>query len=422
MNRISVMNLVSVGVFGLILSARFCDICWTRRKKLFMAVSMFIIMLIQGFITFSANVYIVKYFYPLITHVPLVLTLWFLNGEFLWPLISVLTAYLCCQLRRWIALLIVAVFAGGALMQDVVELSVTLPLLLFLLRFVAPSIRFISHHTMMEKYRFGLVPLLYYGYDYLTGFYTNLLSDGNLAVMEFMPFVCSLAYLIFVLRVSEDERIRIRLELIQGILNRQVVQAVREIEILRESQQKSSSYRHDLRHHMQYLLSCIKNDRLEQAQAYIQEICSEIEAAKINAFCENEATNLIFSAFTERAQNCGVAISIQAAVPQDIPLSENDWCVLLSNALENALHACQKLEKQGLDILIDVSVYERNGRMFLQIANSCDKNISFSNGVPVTTRPGHGIGVRSICAIVEHYGGMYSFSVENDLFILRVSL
>ena len=47
---------------------------------------------------------------------------------------------------------------------------------------------------------------------------------------------------------------------------------------------------------------------------------------------------------------------------------------------------------------------------------------AFENGVPVTDRPGHGIGVRSICAIVDRYGGMYSFLVEDNKFILRVSL
>ena len=39
-----------------------------------------------------------------------------------------------------------------------------------------------------------------------------------------------------------------------------------------------------------------------------------------------------------------------------------------------------------------------------------------------TDPPGHGIGVSSICAIVERYGGLYSFSVREGKFVLRVSL
>ena len=44
-----------------------------------------------------------RYLYPLHTHLPLVLALCSLSHERLWPVISVLTAYLCCQLRRWLA-------------------------------------------------------------------------------------------------------------------------------------------------------------------------------------------------------------------------------------------------------------------------------------------------------------------------------
>lgn len=367
MNVISVINLASVGIFGLVLSARFCDILWTRKNKLYMAGCISLIMIIQGIVCLFTSVYIVKYFYPLITHLPLAITLCLLSREFLWPAISVLTAYLCCQLRRWLALLIVSTFSGGELLQHIVETVVTLPLLLLLLRFIAPSVRSISHYTAAKKCQFGLIPLLFYGYDYLTAFYTDLLSAKTSTVMEFMPFMCSLAYLIFVLNISETERIRNRLEQTQDILNLQLAQAIREIGLLRESQQKTRTYRHDLRHHMQYLFSCLENGRTGQAQNYIQEICAEIEASNVIVFCENEATNLILSAFYERAQKNGIAISTNTVIPQDIPIAENDWCVLLSNALENALHACQKLKEKGLFGTIDISAYEKKISYFCRL-------------------------------------------------------
>ena len=136
-------------------------------------------------------------------------------------------------------------------------------------------------------------------------------------------------------------------------------------------------------------------------------------------YCENETINLIFSSFAGRAESAGVAMNIKAVVPHILPVSETDLCVLLSNALENALHACTAQEQKGT---IAILAYERNERFFFQVTNPCKKEVVFENGVPVTDRPGHGIGVRSICAIVERYGGMYSFLVKENEFILRVSL
>ncbi len=422
MINIQLINLTSVGVFGMVLSAAFCDILWTRKKVLVMSGGIAVILLFQGIVYFGINADIIEELYPLITHIPLTVLLCILYRKFLWPAISVLTAYLCCQVRRWLALLITAVFAGNSIMQNMAELIMTLPILLLLIWLVAPAVRSVSQYPVSLQCQFGLVPALYYGFDYLTRIYTDLLLEGVLVAVEFMPFVCSLSYLFFVVHISKERWTRSQLEQTQAILNLQIGQAVREIAALRESQEKTSAYRHDMRHHMQYLFSCIENGQLGQAKGYIREIYSETEANKVTAFCENEAVNLIFSTFAKRAEDSGILMQVRVRIPQFIPVSETDLCVLLSNALENALYACREQTKKGRAGAIGVSVYEKKGKLFLQIINSCGEDIVFDRGIPVTNRPGHGIGVRSICAIVEQYSGIYTFSVKDGQFILRISI
>lgn len=422
MNSLHLVNLLSVGIFGMVLSARFCDIRWTGKKKLLMAVSMACMLLFQGILYFRISADAVENVYPLITHLPLVVVLCILNKKILWPTISVLTAYLCCQLRRWLALLCVTICGGGQMMQDIMELVLTTPIIILLMRFAARPMRSLACYPSTLQLRFGLVPALYYGFDYITRIYTNLILEGGLVVAEFMPFVCSGAYLTFVYFTSEDGRVREQLEETRNSLNLQVTQAVREIDALREAQRKTSVYRHDMRHHMQYILSCIENGQGEHAKDYIRGICSEIDAGAVVPFCENESANLIFSSFSERMRKYGIAFEIHAQIPQVIVVSENDLCVLLCNALENAIHACRKVQKDGLPAKIEVSAYEENGTIFLQMVNTCGDDILFHHGVPATDVPGHGIGVHSICAIVEQYGGMYSFEAKNRKFIFRMSL
>ena len=335
---------------------------------------------------------------------------------------DVLAAYLCCQLRRWVALLVIAMVPGIDWLQPAVEMVVTLPLLAVLLRYVAPAARSFARYPRSMQLLFGVVPLAGYLFDYVTRIYTDLLAQGNQAAVEFMPFVCSVAYIVFVLRVSAEERTRGQLEQTRNNLKLQVGQAVREIEALRTSQQQTRAYRHDLRHHLQYISACIENGRGEQAQEYIQSICSEIEASKVTTYCENEAANLIFSSFAGRAENCGVPLNIQAHIPQLISVVETDLCVLLSNALENALRACRRMKAENGPAYIEVTAREKNGHLFLQFVNPCPEGIQFENGLPVTHAEGHGIGVRSICAIVEKYKGLSDFSVQDGRFILRVSL
>ena len=422
-NGVTLLNDAAVGVYGMILSAAFCGITWTRGKKWAYGLSMAAILLAQAAVYgMTTDLQLLKLLYPLVTHMPLVLVLAILERKLLWPTISVLTAYLCCQLRRWLALLLTALLSGGAEGQTAAELALTLPLLLGLLYFVAPAVRTIAGYKPAMQVRFGLIPAVGYLFDYLTRIYTDLLAQGTPAAVEFMPFVCCVAYLAFVLRSSAENETRLRLEQTQENLHLQVTQATREIASLRESARRASTYRHDLRHHMQYLAGCIENGRTEQAQAYIREVCAEIESQKVRVFCENETVNLILSAFAGRAEESGVPLRVRAEVPHFIPVAETDLCVLLSNALENALPACQRRRQAGEPCDIELVVYEKSGKFFLQVTNTCPPGVTFEKGLPVTREPGHGIGVRSICSIAERYNGMYSFSEKDGRFVLRVSL
>ena len=101
-------------------------------------------------------------------------------------------------------------------------------------------------------------------------------------------------------------------------------------------------------------------------------------------------------------------------------VSDSDLCIILSNALENALHACRPFIADGIACTIDVQFYEQNGKMFLQITNPCKEGIRFEKDIPVSDRPGHGIGVQSICAIVDKYKGVYTFAEKDGRFILRL--
>lgn len=307
---LEVLDGAAVGIFGILLSAAFCPIRWTGKKRWALAGCTAGLLALQGMFYFGASPTAAKYLYPLITHLPLYVVLVLLSGQKVWPLVAVLTAYLCCQVRRWAALAVALFFPQHPLVQPVAELLFTLPLLLLFIRFLAPSMRQLSRYPASVQCQFGIVPLVSYLFDYITHVYTSLLSEANPAAVEFMFFVCCAAFLCSILRASRVERQRIQMEQLQTSLNLQVTQAMREIEALRLSQQRASTYRHDLRHHMQFLAGCIENGRTEQALGYIRSVCSEIEAGKVTVYCENEAANLIFSAFARpRRQGRGTVHS-----------------------------------------------------------------------------------------------------------------
>ena len=422
MSWISLLNGAVVSIFGCLLSAYFCGVMKSNKQRRAFFIGMGGLLLLQA-VTYSAwDAEIVRYIYPLVIHLPLTILLGMLTKKPLWSLIAVLSSYLCCQLRRWLALFAVAVFKGGPLMQDIAELVLTLPLLFVLVRFVAPAVRPLSEHEPGMQIRFGILPALYYVFDYATVVYTDLLISNTPVVVEFMPFVCCGAYLIFLLHHFYEEQKRVQLRQAQENLDLQLKQSVREIEALRESQALARRYRHDLRHHLQYVSACIQNGQSRQAQDYIAEIFREVEAQKVRRYCENETVNLILSAFDARAKKEGVTLKVSGSLPAFLSVTVSDLCVLISNALENALNACMDPNVPRDARIIDMQFYLREEKFFLQITNPCPSDVHFEQGIPVSRRPGHGIGVQSICAIVQKYGGVYSFLQRDKKFILRMSI
>ena len=193
MNALTVPNGVAVALFGIALSAAFCDIHWTKKNCIILAVGSAAMLLMQALITYKGSWMAMQEAYPLTTHLPLAIILSVLSGKWLWPTISVLAAYLCCQLRRWVALLVIAMVPGIDWLQPAVEMVVTLPLLAVLLHYVAPAARSFARYPRSMQLLFGVVPLAGYLFDYVTRIYTDLLAQGNQAAVEFMPFVCSVA-------------------------------------------------------------------------------------------------------------------------------------------------------------------------------------------------------------------------------------
>lgn len=420
----ALLNDAAVSVFGGVLSASFCDALRTRRDRWVFWGGMAAMLVPQGLVYLIWNADFRLRLYPFIVHLPLLLLLYALTGKLLRPAVSILTAYLFCQLRRWIALLITALLSGGQMTQNLAEIAVTIPLLLFLLRAAVPAICQLFHYPVSIQCCFGAIPALYYAFDYLTRIYTDLLSSGEPVVVEFMPFVCCVSYLTFLLFNFAEEEKRARLRQVQQNLEIQLAQSLQEIRALRESQDMAARHRHDLRHHLQYLFNCIQNGKEERALSYISKICEESEAQKVQRYCENEAVNLILSAFAARAEKEGAELEVEGSLPAVLTVADNDLCVLLSNSLENALHACRPFAAAGKACTVSVRLqyHERPGKVTMQVANPCGEEVRFEEGIPVSSEPGHGIGVQSICAIVERYGGACRFQVQNGQFLLRLFL
>jgi len=192
-------------------------------------------------------------------------------------------------------------------------------------------------------------------------------------------------------------------------------------EALEESQEKTMIYRHDMRHHLNLINYYLMDNNKVAAQKYITEVEKAIEGAAVEKYCSNYTVNLILSSYITKARNEQITVETRIDLPENNVVSDMDLCVIFSNAIENAINACKGIHDANERTLKIVSRINNN-KLCIQITNSYDSTVLFVDDMPVSSEENHGLGTKSIAAVVQKYGGVYSFSAVDRIFKANIIL
>ena len=120
-------------------------------------------------------------------------------------------------------------------------------------------------------------------------------------------------------------------------------QSEKEIEAIKRSEYAISILRHDMRHFLNNISSYIENGETEKAQEFISEVISATEKTATQRYCKNEIVNLILSSYQDKIESAGIDFKYSVQVPEQLPYSDVDLTAILSNGMENAIHAVKQL-------------------------------------------------------------------------------
>jgi sensor histidine kinase regulating citrate/malate metabolism len=267
----------------------------------------------------------------------------------------------------------------------------------------------------------GGVPFFYYLFDYVTTIYTDMLYSGTKWAVQFMPSTIAIFYFVFIILYYAETQKQASLQIERDMLDMQFRLAQAEFVSLRQLQQNSAAYRHDMRHHLALIQGLVFMGHIEELKKYLRTAQSDIDAATPIRFCANETVNLILSAFAAKSKQSGILLTIDANLPDALPFSNTDLCSLLSNALENAIHASQHIAGSN-NRQIKLHMYTKNNKLCIDIRNRYQLEPIFHNDLPVSKDEGHGFGTKSMVHTVEKHGGVFQFSIKDGWFIFQASV
>lgn len=146
-----------------------------------------------------------------------------------------------------------------------------------------------------------------------------------------------------------------------------------------------------------------------------------VEAPEESVDCGHLVVSAVLSQKRAQALRAGIPLSIDAHLPDRLPIQDSDLCSLIANLLENALEGSRDVQVPAVNVQIAcVKNYLR-----VQVINRVSHNILADNPQLITTKSHaqeHGIGIAVVKSIVARYDGMIHFAMDGENFVVDALL
>jgi Signal transduction histidine kinase regulating citrate/malate metabolism len=389
------------------------------KKKLYLLIPFAtIFIIVDAFIIIHYGYFYFMKLYPLLVYLPMITVFAYISKFKLSKVIfvNVTTAALVLTISL-LSVIIAGLMGAGRDMVNIISCILFLPYTLVVYKLFMPSILYMLRNLEKGWLSFSIIPVSYTILLYTASRYdlTTITITYKTVVISVLILILAVTAYYQILRNFKQTREQINLQNEQNMLKTQVEASHARLETMMESQEKTIIYRHDMRHHLNLISAFLADNNITATKKYIDEVQSTIASTVIDEYCRNYAVNLILSSYISKAKKDLISVETQINIPESNHISDIDLCVIFSNSIENAIHACLKLENPK-ERLLKIVCQSRNEKLFIKITNSYSGTLNFINAIPVSEEENHGIGTKSIVSVVNKYQGIYSFTTDNNLF------
>jgi len=216
-------------------------------------------------------------------------------------------------------------------------------------------------------------------------------------------------FIMIILISSQNEKSK-HMSLLELQISQQK-QALEQMDIL---QKRIRQTNHDNLNHLYCLQELIKeNKNLDEANEYLKSLINknpEITTAHIQI--PDAFLRAVLTVKMELCRNKNIQVSLKT--DDSSPSCQSvDVCVILSNLLDNAIEASDKINEPKIEIILS----QQKSYYTIIVRNRIENSVLEENAELKTTKSDkecHGIGIQSIKEIVTRYNGMMEY-YEKDM-------
>ena len=235
----------------------------------------------------------------------------------------------------------------------------------------------------------------------------HLFSHGQMLSMYFLGLASLFCILFSYKKLQQNFRLSTELSLLEQqehSLNQYVEEA-------KARYDRTKSFRHDIRNHIAVVKKLLQGGKLEEAVSYMEDMDDMAEKMSFPCSTNNPVVDILVGNKLGIAKSMGIDVDCSLLLPYPCSLRDIDICIVLSNALDNAIRAVKSLGT-ATEKYICVSGRLQGDFLMMEIENSFRGNGAFKKGT----------GLSNINAVAEKYGGAMSIKTQENVFVLHVLL
>lgn len=175
--------------------------------------------------------------------------------------------------------------------------------------------------------------------------------------------------------------------------------------------EKTKSFRHDIKNHIAVIKKLLQSGKHGQALEYLVDLEDMSEELSFPCSVNNPVVDILVGNKLGIAKGMGIDVCCSLLLPYPCGLRDIDLCIILSNALDNAIHACKNMSEEA-DKYIHLTGRVQGDFLFMEIENS------FQGKEPLKK----GIGLSNVKAVAEKYHGAMRIKTQGTVFTLNVLL
>lgn len=175
--------------------------------------------------------------------------------------------------------------------------------------------------------------------------------------------------------------------------------------------EETKSFRHDIKNHITVVRELLQSGKSEQALNYIANMEDIAEELSFPCATNNPVADILIGNKLAIAKSMEIDVNCSLTLPYPCLVRDIDFGIILSNALDNAIHACKNMDSDA-EKYIRVTGHMQGDFILLEVENSFQGKGTFKKGT----------GLLNISTVAEKYHGAMNIKTLGTSFVISVLL